>query len=108
MASQKQLLQAGLPCCIPVRTKKYKLYNDFLGLLSEENMHFRTADVVLSWKFFVKTIIECLWYLDEHHEKLKTQSAPLRDYFGRFTGYNLPELYKHRKRQHTNLPSSIL
>ena len=50
MASQKQLLQAGLPACIPVRTKKDKLYNDFLGLLSEENMHFTTADVDSSGK----------------------------------------------------------
>ena len=108
MASQKQLLQAGLPACIPVRTKKDKLYNDFLGLLSEENMHFMTADVDSSGKIFVKTIVECLWYVDGHHEKLKRQSAAIPDYFGRFTGYNLPELSKHRKRQHTNLSSSIL
>ena len=46
--------------------------------------------------------------MDGHHEKLKRQSAPIPDYFGRFTGYNLPELSKHRKRQHTNLSSSIL
>ena len=108
MASQKQLSQAGLPACIPVRTKKDKLYNDFLGLLSEENMHFTTADVDSLGKIFVKTIVECLWYVDGHHEKLKRQSAPIPDYFGRFTGYNLPELSKHRKRQHTNLSSSIL
>jgi hypothetical protein len=83
MASQKQLSQAGLPACIPVRTKKDKLYNDFLGLLSEENMHFTTADVDSLGKIFVKTIVECLWYVDGHHEKLKRQSAPIPDYFGR-------------------------
>ena len=60
MVGQKQLLQAGLPACIPVRTKKDKLYNDFIGLLSEENMHFPTADVDSSGENFVKTIVEML------------------------------------------------
>ena len=59
-------------------------------------------------KNFVKTIIECLWYVDGHHEKLKKQYAPIPDYHARFTGYNLPELSKYRKRQGTNLSSSVL
>ena len=46
--------------------------------------------------------------MDGHHEKLKKQSAPIPDYFARFTRYNLPQLSKHRKRQSTNLSSSML
>ena len=48
-------------------------------------------------------MVECLWYVDGHHEKLKKQPAPIPDYYARFTGYNLPHLSKHRKRQGTNL-----
>ena len=98
----------GLPGPVTVRTKKDKLYNDFLELLKEENALFPGIEVNSSGKNFVKTVVECLWYVDGHHEKLKKQSAPIPDYFARFTGYNLPQLSKHRKRQSTNLSSSML
>ena len=78
----------------------------FVAFLVDKNVKFPAVEVASAGKNFVKTIVECLWYVDGHHEKLKKQSAP--DYFGRFTGYNLPELSKHRKRQHANLSASIL
>ena len=74
-----------------------------MGLLREENALFPAGEVDSSSKNFVKTIVECLWYVDGHHEKLKKQCAPIPDYYARVTGYNLPELSKHRKRQGTNL-----
>lgn len=72
------------------------MHNDFVALLSEENMQFPAVEVDSTGKNLVKTIMECLWYVDGHHEKLKKPSAPIPNYFGRFTGYNLPELSKHR------------
>lgn len=108
MSSQRQLSLPGLPAPVTVRTIKDKLYNDCLELLKEENALFPGIEVNSSGKNFVKTVVECLWYVDGHHEKLKKQSAPIPDYFTRFTGYNLPQLSKHRKRQSTNLSSSIL
>ena len=91
-----------------MRTKKDKLYNDFLKLLKEENALFPGIEFNSSGNNFVKTVVECLWHVDGHHEKLMKQSAPIPDYFMRFTGYNLPQLLKHRKRQNNNLSSSML
>ena len=107
MSSPKQLSLPGLPTPVTVRTKKDKLY-DFLELLKQENASFPGIEVNLSGKNFVKTVVECLGYVDGHHEKFKKQSAPIPDYFARFTGYNLPQLSKHRKRQSTNFSSSML
>ena len=107
MSNQRQLSLPSLPASLAVRTKKDQLYNDFLGVLREENALFPAAEVDSSGKNFVKTIVECLWYVDGHHEKLKKQSAPIPDYYTRFTGYNRPQLSKHRKQQSTNL-SSVL
>lgn len=81
MASQLEQPLTGLLSCVLVRTKKDKLYNDFLELLRKENVLFPANDVQLSGKNLVKTIVECLWYLDGHHEKLKKQSCPVSEFF---------------------------
>ena len=108
MSSQRQLSLPGLPAPVTVRTKKDKLYNNFLELLNKEKASFLGIEVNSSGKNFVKRVVECLWYVDGCHEKLKKQSAPIPDYFTRFTGYNLPQFLKHRKRQSTNLSSLML
>ena len=105
MSSQRQQQQPRLPSYVPVRTRKDELYNDVLQMLNEENLLF--IDVIAG-KNFVKTLVECLWYLDGHHETLKKQSSSVPEYFSRFVGYNLPEVSKHRKRQASNLSSVVL
>ena len=106
MSSQKKQLQPGLPGSVTVRTRKDELYNDFLEMLKEENLLFPGAEINTSGKNFVKTMVECLWYVDGHHETLKKQSASIPERFTRFNGYNLPQLSKHRKRQSSNLSSA--
>ena len=108
MFSQQQLSQPGLPAFVPVHTKKDKLYNDFLQMLKDKQLLFLASEVQSSGKNFVKTIVDCLWYLDGHHETSKKQSCPIPELFLRFSGYNTPELSKHRKRQCTNMSSAIL
>ena len=67
MSSQRQLSLPGLPAPVTVRTIKDKLYNDCLELLKEENALFPGTEVNSSGKNFVKTVVECLWYVDGHH-----------------------------------------
>ena len=74
MSTLRQLLLPGLPAPVTVHTKNDKLYNDFLELLKEENASFLGIEVNSSGKNFVKTVVECLWYVDGHHEKFKKQS----------------------------------
>ena len=56
----------------------------------------------------VKLLTDCLWHIDGHHDMLKKQSCPVPPIFGPFTGYNMPERSKHRKRTTSNLSSDIL
>lgn len=57
---------------------------------------------------FTKSVVDCLWYIDSHHSTLHSQSCPVPPLFQCFVGYNTPELSKHRKRQYTNMSSSML
>ena len=72
MLSQRQQSLHGLPASLPVSKRKDKLYNDFLELLKEENMLFPPVEVDSVGKNLVKMMVECLWYLDGHYEKLKS------------------------------------
>ena len=57
MASQRQLSMPGLPHCATVHSKKDKLYNDFIGLLKEENVSFPASEVNSSGRNFTKTAV---------------------------------------------------
>ena len=60
-------------------------------------------------KAFVKSLFDCLWVLDGHHDTLQKQSCHIPEVFGQFSGFNMPpELSKHRKREATNINSSVL
>ena len=108
MASQKQLSMPGLPQSVTVRTRKDKLYNDFIGFLKEENVTFPANSVNSCGKNFTKVMVDCLWYVDGHHETLRKQSCPIPQLFQQFVGYNIPEVSKHRKRQVSNMSSTVL
>ena len=64
MSSQRQLSLPGLPAPVTVRTKKDKLYNNFLELLNKEKASFPGIEVNSSGKNFVKRVVECLWYVE--------------------------------------------
>ena len=108
MYSQRQQLLPTLPSCVPVRTKKDKLFNDFVGYLKDDEVFFPGTEVNSYGINFVKTMVDCLWYLDGHYDKLKKQSCPVPELCLTFTGYNTPELSKHRKRQSSNMSASTL
>lgn len=108
MSSQRQQSQPGIPVCVPVRHKKDKLFNDVLGMLKDKKLFFPASEILSTGTMFVKVLVDCLWYLDGHHETLKRQSCPIPDIFSSFIGYNAPELSKHRKRKNVNMSSSVL
>ena len=71
-------------------------------------MTFPANAVNTSGKNFTKVIVDCLWYIDGHHDTLRKQSCPIPQLFQRFIGYNTPEVAKHRKRQIANMSSTML
>ena len=108
MSSQRQMSTPGLPPCVSVRTKKDQLFNDFVGLLKEENVAFPANEINSSGQMYTKLMVDSLWYVDGHHDTLQKQSFPVPQFFQRFVGYNTPELSKHRKRRASNMSSTML
>ena len=94
---------------IDEKTKKDKLYNDLVQLMkarglklgiSQDEMDFGTR--------FLKCIQDILWYIDGAHQLLSQRSRGVPEVFSNFTGYNIPEKSKHRKRSLTNFSSDQL
>ncbi len=57
---------------------------------------------------YVKTLQECLWYIDGRHDVFTKDSNPIPEVFSQFVGFNLPEKSKQRKRQVGNIQHSVL
>ena len=102
LLSQRQLTLSGLPASVIVCTNRDKLPK-------EENIPFPAAEVDSSGKNFVKEMVGCLWYVDGHHETLKSNllCSRLLCKILWFSGYNLPQLSMHSPRQITNLSSPM-
>ena len=107
MQTSQLLSQPRLPTSITERNKKDKLYNDFLKQLEDDDVTFPSSELT-SGKSYIRAMVDCLWYLDSHHDVLNKQSCPIPAYFIRYNGYSTPELSKHRKRDSSNLSGSTL
>ena len=51
----------------------------------------------------MRTLCNVLWYIDGWHDTFSAHSCNVPDIFSQFQGFNLPELSKHRKREHADL-----
>jgi len=108
MHNQRLLSQPRVPEMLQVRNQKDKLYNDIIQMLNDEKLKFPASSVSSSGKNFVKTLSDLLWYIDGHQGTITKQGFPIPNCFLKFEGYNVPEMAKHRKRQHTNLSVDVL
>ena len=88
MYNSQLLSQPGLPPSVMERNKKDRLYNDVLKMLEENNVAFPGVEVKTSGQAFLRAIVDCLWYLDGHHDALKKQNCPIPELFSHFNGYN--------------------
>lgn len=108
MSSSQSFSQPGLPPSLTEHNKKDKLYNDVLKVLEENNVSFPGSEIKSSGQTFMRALVDCLWYLDGHHDALAKQNCPIPEFFRQFNGYNTPEVSKHRKRSISNLTGSTL
>ena len=100
MASQRQLCLRKLPEKKKECNSKDRLYNAIVDLLQEKDVAFSSTEVDHVGVNLVRTLQECLWYIDGRHANFEHHSSPIPDVFSRFTGFNVPEKSKHRKRAH--------
>ena len=91
------------------RNGKEKLRNHILSFLSEKNCKWNSnSEVEKVAEGFLHSLSNIFLYIDGHHDCLKRQAFPVPCIFAQFSGYNRPELSKHRKREFTNLEKSTL
>ncbi len=104
MRSQRTL-QSGehYPNQVQERTKKDKLLNDLL--LKAKEQWLNRNEVHTFGVRLLKTIRDVLWYIDESYHLFSQRSTGIPQIFHTFTGYNVPEKSKHRKRVTNNVSS---
>ena len=81
-----------------LKTMKQRLHNDMLSLLSEKGLKWRGDEVFNVGLAFLRAIVDSLWIIDGHHDVFALRSIEIPSVFHPFSGYNLPERSKHRKR----------
>ena len=109
MSYQRQLCLRKLP---QKKTNKYnskdRLYNSTLDFLQEIGLDFSTNEVDNAGVNLVRTLQECLWYIDRRHAIIEHHSSLIPTTFSRFVGFNVPEKSKHRKRVLGNMQHNVL
>ena len=101
--------QSSLPSLVAEpKNKKDVLRNDVIAQLSELGLKWRGNDVSSAGETLVRSLTNCLWNIDGQHEVFSRRSVEIPECFRWYTGYNKPELSKHRKRTLENMSSFSL
>ena len=91
-----------------VTNKKQQLRNDIIDYLEVHNLTWCAQQVATEGERFVACLVDLMWYIDGHHEVFQHRSNAIPSSVSQFSGYNIPELSKHRKRSLQNMSSPIL
>ena len=87
------------PRIAPARNKKDELHNAIIDWLEKEELAWSPSIECKTGFNTVCTLCDVLWYLDGHYSTLAERSCTVPLVFHQFSGYNRPELSKHRKRK---------
>lgn len=111
-AFQVLMANASQKDCVPDKLNgtngNARLYNDIIDWLVCNKLGWQKQSVPTVGKEFVTILCDVLWYIDGHHVTLKDRGNAVPGMFAKFQGYNMPEKHKHRKREGSNLKSSVL
>ena len=88
--------------------RKQKLRNDIIDLLDQNDMVFKHSEAGCIGEQIVQALTNILWYVDGHHEVLKSRACEVPSVFNGFVGYNVREMSKHRKRHVGHMSSEVL
>ena len=108
MEAQRNLSRSNqLPAQVTARNNKDQLFNDIVAFFEKKGWKWNDGGNSHG-KSFIAMLQEVMWYIDGHHETLEARSCSIPSEFKSFTGYNVPEKSKHRKRAHVNLSQEVL
>ena len=96
-----------MPQRIDSCNKKDKLFNDLIDLFEERGWNWVDSASTLGKAFLLK-LRDVLWYINGHHAAFENCSLSIPEIFNSFSGYNTPELSKHRKRRVGNMSYDVL
>ena len=96
-----------LPEPVRERNRKDVLYNRIILFFNSSSMGLALEEMSLAKKLLV-TLRDIFWYIDGHYHVFDRVKRPIPSIFNSFTGFNVPELSKHRKRQTTNISADQL
>ena len=101
--------RTSFPAVFSGPTKLDLLKNRIIELLKTNKAGFYPDSVDTLGKEFVNVLGNTLWYIDGHHHIFNNRGAcPIPSFFAPFSGFNIPELSKHRKRVINNLKAELL
>ena len=80
--SQRRLAMQTLPSRIDnPKNRKQKLRNDVLDLFDQNSMVFKHSEVASVGEQVVQALTNTLWYVDGHHEVLKSRACEIPTVF---------------------------
>ena len=97
----------SLPEPVRERNRKDVLYNHIISFFNSFSVGLTPEEMPLAKKLLV-TVRDIFWYIDGHHHVFERVNKPIPSVFQAFTGFNIPELSKHRKRQTRNISADQL
>ena len=90
-----------LPLVVTEKTRKDKMFNVIVEFCQSNGLFWDEPDRY--GKPFLTDFCNTLWYIDGHHEVLASRSCSIPILFSSLSGFNKPELSKHRKRSISNM-----
>ncbi len=82
------------------------MYNALSEFFEEKNLLLPKGDG--GGKRLLTSLTSVLWYIDGQHDTFEKRCCTVPVIFSSFKGYNVPQLSKHRKRDHTNMKCTEL
>ena len=87
---------------------KKRLRNSIIDWLESNKLFFTREASTGVGEELVVALTDVFWYIDGQHKTLADRSHTVPDIFRQFSDYNLPEVYKHKKKATENMQSSNL
>ena len=82
------------------------MFNDLIDLLNQKSVGWVIGIHETIGNSFVNKLIDLLWYIDPHHEKIKAYKCTIPDIFLTLPQYQINEIYNqfyftrhHKKKQ---------
>ena len=109
MQASRRQSASGLPEKVSQpRNNKQKLRNDCIAFLTERELFLLGGEISGSGEALIKAMVDTFWHIDGQHDAFRERNLTIPTCFRGFSGYNVPERAKHRKRERSNLSSQQL